>query len=80
MPPRVGAHCLRRAGYRSATKLTVFQALAHASRLEPAQWRALVTAHQRRNLAEYKGHVDEDDLLFDGLLHTARALLEEVEP
>ena len=39
-------HCLRRAGYRSTTRLTVFQALAHTSRLEPAQWRGLVTARR----------------------------------
>ena len=39
-------HCLRRAGYRSATKLTAFQALAHTSRLAPAQWRVLVTARR----------------------------------
>ena len=72
-------HCLRRAGYRSTTRLTVFQALAHTSRLEPAQWRVLVTAHQRRNLAEYEGHMDVDDRLLDGLLSAARALLEEAE-
>ena len=72
-------HCLRRAGYRSTTRLTVFQALAHTSRLESAQWRVLVTAHQRRNLAEYEGHMDVDDRLLDGLLSAARALLEEAE-
>ena len=73
-------HCLRRAGYRSTTRLTVFQSLAHTSRLEPAQWRVLVKAHQRRNLAEYEGHMDVDERLLDCLLSAARALLEEVEP
>ena len=72
-------HCLRRAGYRSTNRLTAFQALAHTSRLQPAQWRVLVTAHQRRNLAEYEGHMEVDDRLFEGLLAAAEALLEEAE-
>ena len=70
-------HCLRRAGYRSTNRLTAFQALAHTSRLQPAQWRVLVTAHQRRNLAEYEGQIEVDDRLFEGLLAAAEALLEE---
>ena len=72
-------HCLRRAGYRSTNRLTAFQALAHTSRLRPAQWRVLVTAHQRRNLAEYEGYMELDDRLLEGLLTAAGALLEEVE-
>ena len=72
-------HCLRRAGYRSTNRLTAFQALAHTSRLQPAQWRVLVSAHQRRNLAEYEGHIEVDDRLLKGLLAAAEALLEEVE-
>ena len=72
-------HCLRRAGYRSTNRLTAFQALAHTSHLQPAQWRVLVTAHQRRNLAEYEGHMAVDDRLLEGLLTAAEALLKEVE-
>ena len=71
-------YCLRRTGYRATTRLTAFQALAHTSHLETAQWRVLVKAHQRRNLAEYEGHMDVDDRLLDSLLGAARALLEEV--
>ena len=71
-------YCLRRAGYRASARFTAFQTLPHTSSLTNAQWRVLAKAHERRNLAEYEGHMEVDDQLLEGLLSAARALLEEI--
>lgn len=73
-------YCLRRKGYRASARFTAFQALAHTSNLAVAQWRTLAKAHERRNLAEYEGHMDVDGQLLEALLSAADALLEEVDP
>lgn len=72
-------YCLRRAGYRASARFTAFQALAHTSNLADAQWRVLAKAHERRNLAEYEGRLEDDNQLLECLLSATRALLEEVE-
>ncbi len=79
-----GAHalalyCLRRVGYRATKRYMAFQALAHTSNLKAEQWRTLAKAHERRNLAEYEGHLDVDHRLLGSLLSAARALLDEVD-
>ena len=71
-------YCLRRAGYRSATRYMAFQALAHTSNLNAAQWRVLAKAHERRNLAEYEGHLEIDNRLLSSVLSAGQALLDEV--
>jgi hypothetical protein len=52
---------LRRAGYRSDNRYLAFQALAHTVGLPAEKWRVLAKAHERRNLAEYEGHLEHDD-------------------
>ena len=79
-----GAHalalyCLRRAGYRAAMRYMAFQALAHTSNLNAAQWRVLAKAHERRNLAEYEGHLEVDNRLLSSLLSAGRALFDEID-
>lgn len=79
-----GAHalalyCLRRAGYRASARFLAFQALAHTSSLGAAQRAVLAKAHQRRNLAEYEGHLEVDNQLFEDMLRAGRELLAEVD-
>jgi len=65
---------LRRAGYRSDNRYLVFQALAHTVGLAAEKWRVLAKAHERRNLAEYEGHLERDDQLLAELIATANEL------
>lgn len=62
---------LRRAGYRSENRYLVFQALTHTARLSAEKWRVLAKAHERRNLAEYEGHLERDDRLLAELIAIA---------
>lgn len=72
-------HALRRMGYRSAHRYVVFQALPHTTGLPVEVWRVLAKAHERRNLAEYEGHLEHDPQLLDGLIAAARRLLATIE-
>jgi Ni/Fe-hydrogenase subunit HybB-like protein len=65
---------LRRAGYRSNNRYLVFQALAHTVGMQAEKWRILAKAHERRNLAEYEGHIEHDDQLLAELIATANEL------
>jgi hypothetical protein len=66
---------LRRCGYRARHRYIVFQALPHTLGLGPEVWRVLSTAHDRRNLAEYEGHIDvEERLILDTLTATRQVL------
>ncbi len=65
---------LRRAGYRSENRYLVFQALAHTARMPASKWRILAKAHERRNLAEYEGHLEQDDRLLAGVIAIAEEL------
>ena len=69
---------LRWCGYRSANRYLVFQALPHTVGLGPEVWRILAKCHERRNIAEYEGHLEIDDRLLDDLLIAAQALLARV--
>jgi hypothetical protein len=64
----------RRAGFRSANRYIVFQAIPHTLGLGPGVWRVLAMSHQRRNDAEYEGYVDVDDRLVEDLISAARAV------
>jgi hypothetical protein len=62
---------LRRHGYRSETRYTVFQALTHTVGFNPAVIRVFSKCHDARNLAEYQGHTEVDPQLFSELIrHT----------
>ena len=65
---------LRRAGYRSENRYVVFQALEHTVGMAAKKWRILAKAHERRNLAEYEGHMENDGRLLAELIATANEL------
>lgn len=65
---------LRRLGYRSDNRYLVFQTLAHTTGVPVEVWRVLAKAHERRNLAEYEGHLERDDRLLTELIAAATTL------
>ena len=65
---------LRRLGYRSENRYIVFQALVHTVGLAAEKWRVLAKAHERRNLAEYEGHLERDNLLLAEMIAIANEL------
>ena len=65
---------LRRLGYRSDNRYLVFQVLPHTSGVPVEVWRVLAKAHERRNLAEYEGHLERDVRLLAELVVAATAL------
>lgn len=69
---------LRWHGYRSENRYLVFQTLAHTLGIAPEVWRVLAMCHQRRNLAEYEGHLEVDDQLITDLIKATELLLEKV--
>lgn len=69
---------LRWHGYRSENRFTVFQCLAHTVQWEAARWRALDLAHQKRNLAEYEGHLDVEESTVAELIVLAKDLIADV--
>jgi hypothetical protein len=69
---------LRFHGYRSESRFTVFQCLAHTVRWEAARWRALDLAHRKRNLAEYEGHLDVEESTVAELIELAKELIADV--
>ncbi|TQE98574.1 MAG: hypothetical protein FKY71_13120 [Spiribacter salinus] len=46
----------------------MFQVLPETAGLSAGQWKVLAKAHERRNLAEYEGHVDRDDQLLTDMI------------
>ncbi len=63
---------LRLKGYRSDNRYVVFQALQHTLGIPASIWRVLAKAHEIRNIAEYEGAIDVDELLLAGLINAAR--------
>ena len=60
---------LRRKGYRSENRFTVFQALPHTvDGLDPVAVRIFAKSHNERNLAEYEGRTEVDDRLLGELI------------
>jgi hypothetical protein len=72
-------YALRRQGFRSDNRYLVFQVLPHTAGLPPATWRVLAKAHERRNLAEYEGHLERDDQLLADVIAAANRLRVVVE-
>lgn len=70
---------LWRAGYRSDSRYLVFQCTQHTLGLEPENWRVLDRAHHKRNLAEYEGDVDIEELLIEALIRVAAIIAEQVQ-
>lgn len=69
---------LRWHGYRSENRYLVFQVLEHTLSIAPEVWRVLAACHQRRNLAEYEGHLEIDNQLVADLIKAAVLLLDKV--
>jgi len=70
---------LRWHGYRSDKRYTVFQCVPHTLGLGPAVWRVLALCRDRRNRAEYEGHLEMDEQLVSDLLGAADHLADEVD-
>ncbi len=70
---------LRWHGYRSDNRYIVFQCLEHTLEMPPEIWRVLAQCHQRRNVAEYEGHLEVSDQLLIELIGAAEALKKKVE-
>ena len=71
-------YALRRAGFRCDSRYLAFQTLPHTLGLPVEVWRVLAKAHERRNLAEYEGHLERDDRLLEDVLVAAKRLLQAV--
>jgi hypothetical protein len=71
-------YALRRMGYRSENRYLVFHVLPHTLGLPTAQWRVLAKAHDTRNLAEYEGHLEQDERLLTDMLAAAELLLNTI--
>jgi len=70
---------LRHAGYRCDARYLAFQTLAHTLGMSAEVWRVLAKAHERRNLAEYEGHLEHDERLLADVLVAARRVLAAIE-
>ena len=69
---------LRWHGYRSENRYLVFQCLQDTLGLGPEHWRLLALCHERRNVAEYQGHLDVEEKLVADLIRVAVLLLEKI--
>ena len=70
---------LRWHGYRSDNRYIVFQCLPHTLDVRPEVWRVLAQCHQRRNVAEYEGHLEISDQLMTELIAAADLLQKKAE-
>lgn len=69
---------LRWHGYRSESRYLVFQCLEETLGLKAEQWRVLALCHQRRNVAEYEGHLEIEERLVSDLIEVAELVLRKV--
>ncbi len=70
---------LRWHGYRSGSRYLVFQCLRHTLELPNELWRVMDTAHRKRNLAEYEGHMDVDQGLLEALIRAAIEVADRID-
>jgi hypothetical protein len=70
---------IRREGYRSENRVTVFQTLVHTVSSSKADIQVFLKAHNERNLAAYQGRVDIDEALLAELITATKRLSEAVE-
>lgn len=69
---------LRLQGYRSDRRYLVFQCLTHTLGVGKVQVRLFALCHERRNLAEYEGYMEEDESLLAELIAATDVLLLQV--
>lgn len=75
---RLALAALRREGYRSEDRITVFQTLVHTLGTDRAHIQTFLKAHNERNLAEYEGRTEIDAQLLADLVRSTKALETEV--
>ncbi len=75
---RLAAATLRRDGYRSEDRITVFQTLVHTVGTDKADIQIFIRAHNERNLAEYEGRTEIDDQLLADLIRCTKKLEADV--
>lgn len=71
---RLALAALRRKGYRSENRITVFQTLVHTLGTAPADVQILLQAHNARNLAEYEGRMEIDEKLLTDLIRCTKII------
>ena len=69
---------LRWHGYRSTNRYVVFLALEHTLGVSSEIWRVLDLCHNRRNVAEYEGHLEVDEQLLRELVTATQLLFDRV--
>ena len=57
----------------------VFQALPHTLAMESGKWKVLDLCHRRRNLSEYEGHLEVDEVPVADLISVTLEVLRRVE-
>lgn len=65
---------LRREGYRSENRITVYQTLTHTIAVSSADLQIFLKAHNERNLASYQGRIDIDGKLLADLIAATKRL------
>lgn len=71
---RLALAALRRKGYRSENRITVFQTLVHTLGTTAADVQIFMQAHNERNLAEYEGRMEIDEKLLASLIACTKAI------
>jgi hypothetical protein len=71
---RLALAALRRQGYRSENRYTVFQSLVHTVGTDRVDVQIFARAHNERNLAEYEGRSEVDKRLLVELIRCATTL------
>ncbi len=71
---RLALAALRYQGYRSENRITVFQALVHTLGADKSDVQIFLKAHNERNLAEYEGRMEIDEVLLAELIRCAKKL------
>lgn len=46
--------------------------------MPPEQWRVMALCHERRNVAEYQGHLEVEEKLVDDLIRVTKVVLDKV--
>lgn len=68
-----------RQDYRPRQRWVVFQVLPHTIGLGPEIWRVLDTAHSKRNLTEYEGHLDLDEGLVRDIVAACQRVTDRLD-
>jgi hypothetical protein len=71
---RLALAALRRAGYRSENRITVFQTLVHTLGTSAGDLQIFLHAHNERNLAEYQGRMEIDGTLLSNLIRCTKTI------